>query len=71
MQGPLLAPADVRAHLQELLRLLFAALRKADSTENEYLMKCVMRVIVFVGPEIVPIAGDCLDWCAPALPTRF
>ena len=64
MQGPLFAPADVEAHLQTCLQLLFAALSKPDSTENEYCMKAVMRIIVFVGPRIVPIAGDCLDWCA-------
>ena len=61
--GPLLAPADVTDQLQPLLQGLFGALGKEDSTENEYVMKCVMRVLVFVGPQIVPIAGDCLDWC--------
>lgn len=62
--GPLFQPGDVSAHLQAVLQGLFAALAMEDSRENEYLMKCVMRVIVFVGPQIVPIAGDCLGWCA-------
>jgi hypothetical protein len=30
-----------------------------DSAENEYLMKCVMRVIAFMGPEIKPFATQC------------
>ena len=64
---PLFAPADVSQHLEGLLKLLFEALGKEDSTENEYLVKCVMRVVTFVGPQIVPIAGQCLDWCAAAL----
>jgi exportin-2 (importin alpha re-exporter) len=64
--GPLLVPADVSQHLEHLLTLLFQALAKEDSTENEYLMKCVMRVIVFVRAQIMPIAGHCLDWCASA-----
>lgn len=66
--SPLLAPADVSRHLEGLLKLLFEALGKEDSTENEYLVKCVMRVVTFVGPQIVPIAGQCLDWCALLFP---
>lgn len=61
---PLLVPADVSSHLQQLLELLFAALRKEDSTENEYVMRALMRVIVFVGAQIVPVAQLCLDLCA-------
>jgi hypothetical protein len=61
---PLLTQQDVSEHLQELLKLLFEALGKEESTENEHLVKCVMRVINFVGPQIVPIADQCLDWCA-------
>lgn len=58
---PLLVPADVSGHLQQLLELLFAALRKEDSTENEYVMRALMRVIVFVGAQIIPVAQLCLD----------
>lgn len=61
---PLLAPADVAAHLQPLLGNLFGAFEKADSAENEYLMKAVMRVISFVGPQIIPVAPICLEKCA-------
>jgi len=31
---------------------LFLAFQKPESGENEYLMKCVMRVITFVGQEV-------------------
>jgi len=61
---PLFVPADVAQHLNQLLQLLFAALGKPDSTENEYLIRAVMRVVAFVGPQIIPVAGGCLDWCA-------
>lgn len=44
--------ADIAAHLQPLLERLFAAFGKDDSRENEYVMKCVCRVVVFVGPEV-------------------
>jgi exportin-2 (importin alpha re-exporter) len=60
---PLLVPADVSQHISQLLQSLFAALSKPDSTENEYLMRCIMRVINFVGPDIASVAGACLDWC--------
>jgi exportin-2 (importin alpha re-exporter) len=63
---PLLTQQDVSQHLQQLMKLIFESLGKVDSTENEYLVKCVMRVINFVGPQIVPIADQCLDWCVPA-----
>jgi exportin-2 (importin alpha re-exporter) len=63
-QQPLLVPADVSGHLPQLFQLLFSTLGKPDSTENEYVMRCVMRVIMFVGPQIVPVAQGCLDWCA-------
>lgn len=59
---PRFVPADVSQHLTQLLQLLFAALGKPDSTENEYLIRAVMRVVAFVGPQIIPVAGGCLDW---------
>ena len=39
-----------------LLTNLFGAFQKPESGENEYLMKAVMRVITFVGPQVGPIA---------------
>lgn len=59
---PLFVAADVSQHLNQLLQLLFSSLGKPDSTENEYLIRAVMRVVAFVGPQIIPVAGGCLDW---------
>ena len=44
-------PRYAVAELQPLLAALFAAFRAPESGENEYLMKAVMRVIAYVGPE--------------------
>lgn len=38
--------------LEPLLQKLFAAFGIVDSAENEYVMKCVMRVVDFVGPKV-------------------
>lgn len=44
--------SDLKDQLMPLLKNLFGAFQKAESGENEYLMKTVMRVITFVGPEV-------------------
>ena len=54
---PRFSIADLQAHLMPLLTNLFGALRKPESEENEYLMKAVMRVITFVGPEVRALAA--------------
>jgi hypothetical protein len=38
--------------LEPLLAGLFGALSKPESDQNEYIMKTVMRVIVFVGRDV-------------------
>lgn len=43
---------DLNPVLEPLLQKLFAAFSIADSAENEYVMKCVMRVVGFVGPKV-------------------
>jgi exportin-2 (importin alpha re-exporter) len=43
---------DVQPVLVMLLNNLFSAFKMPESEENQYLMKCVMRVIMFVGPEV-------------------
>jgi hypothetical protein len=48
---PRYAVAELQPLLQPLLAALFAAFRAPESGENEYLMKAVMRVIAYVGPE--------------------
>jgi hypothetical protein len=60
---PRFSIADLRPQLMPLLTNLFGAFSKPESGENEYLMKAVMRAIVFVGPEV-----GCLFW--PLLPSQ-
>lgn len=57
---------DLAPVLEPLLAALFTAFSKPDSAENEYVMRCVMRVISFVGPEVTAnhaVYGAC---CVPA-----
>lgn len=51
---------DLAPVLEPLLAALFTAFNKPDSAENEYVMRCVMRVIGFVGPEVTPNQVVCL-----------
>lgn len=51
---PRFSVADLQAQLEPLLNGLFGAFSKPESGENEYVMKCVMRLIVFVGPQVGP-----------------
>lgn len=44
--------ADLRPVLEGLLGKLFGIFSLEDSSENEYAMKTIMRVISFVGPEV-------------------
>ena len=55
------AVADLAGQLQPLLERLFGAFQLDDSRENEYVMKCVCRVVVFVGPEVG--ADACIVAC--------
>lgn len=49
---PRYAVGELQPLLQPLLTALFAAFRLPESGENEYLMKAVMRVIAYIGPEV-------------------
>lgn len=51
---PRFAVADLQAQLEPLLKGLFGAFQQPESAENEYVMKCVMRLITFVGPQVTP-----------------
>lgn len=57
---------DLAPVLQPLLAALFTAFDKPDSAENEYVMRCIMRVIGFVGPEVTPdwwlVLTGCIDY---------
>ena len=57
---PRFTPADLSAHLSPLFENLFLAFQKPESAENEYLMKCVMRVITFVGTDVRPSYPLCI-----------
>lgn len=46
---------------QGILQGLFNAFQQPDSAENEYLMRAVMRLISFLGPQIAPVAPMCLQ----------
>lgn len=48
---PRFSVPDLQAQLEPLLNGLFGAFKMPESGENEYLMKCVMRLIAFVGPQ--------------------
>ena len=50
--APRFSLADVSPVLNDLLQKLFGAFSLPDSRENEYVMRCVTRVVVFVGPEV-------------------
>ncbi|KAA6426654.1 MAG: cellular apoptosis susceptibility chromosome segregation 1 [Trebouxia sp. A1-2] len=52
---------DLAPVLEPLLQALFSAFLKPDSAENEYVMRCIMRVIDFVGPEIAPAIPSCVS----------
>ena len=51
---PRFVVADLAAQLEPLLTGLFGAFAKPESGENEYVMKCIMRVIAFVGKDVRP-----------------
>ena len=57
-----LVPRDVlRPQLQPLLSALFAAFELPDSSENEYLMRCVARTLAAAGPDVGPFAPHALS----------
>jgi exportin-2 (importin alpha re-exporter) len=53
--------AEVLPLAQGILQGLFTAFQQPDSAENEYLMRAVMRLISFLGPQIAPVAPMCLQ----------
>ncbi|KAK1272184.1 Exportin-2 [Acorus gramineus] len=52
-------PADVAPLLPTLIPALYNALKFPDSQENQYVMKCIMRVLGFADVG-VDIAGSCI-----------
>jgi len=60
-RAPRFQPADFDHVWQQLLSNLFGALTLPDSGENEYVMKCIMRVVTFAGSSIRPVGAMCLE----------
>jgi len=54
------SPAEVGPYLQQILEKLFGALKMPDSGENEYVMRAIMRLIVFVGTAVGPVMAAAL-----------
>lgn len=50
----------LQPHLQSLLGGLFVALANPNYPENDYIMKCIMRVLIVVGSDVSPIAMNVL-----------
>jgi|Transcript_930 exportin-2 (importin alpha re-exporter) len=55
------ASGDIAPLSQSIYTNLFQAFSVPDSAENEYVMKCVMRVIAFSGADVKPVATICLQ----------
>ncbi|KAF8072350.1 hypothetical protein HT031_000009 [Scenedesmus sp. PABB004] len=64
---PKLAVSDVLPVAQPLLSGLFGGFGHPDSGENEYLMRAVVRLITFLGPQMAPVAPMCLKALADML----
>ncbi|KAG0498247.1 hypothetical protein HPP92_002555 [Vanilla planifolia] len=59
---PRYGPLDINAHIAALMRNLFEALQLPDSKENQYIMKCTMRVLA-----TADISGDVARHCIACL----
>jgi CAS/CSE protein, C-terminus len=49
---PRFTVADLQAQLQPLLSGLFGVFQIPESGENQYVMKCIARLITFIGPQV-------------------
>ena len=58
-----LGRTDVAPHLNGVFTALFAVLDSGDLSENEYVMKCVMRVLAVAGADIRPVTELVLQRC--------
>lgn len=57
---PLITTEDLAPHADPLLKGLFEAFQKTGSTENEYVMKCVMRSFNTLKNAVMPYLGQLL-----------
>jgi exportin-2 (importin alpha re-exporter) len=62
---PIIPKETVLPHAKELLTHLFSLITKNSAPEkiqeNEFLMKCVMRVLIFIGDGVLPITDTILS----------
>ena len=52
--------ADLQSQLQPLLSGLFGVFQIAESGENQYVMKCIARLITFIGPQVLIVMSKSL-----------
>lgn len=52
---PKIARSDLQAFVEPLFTALFAIVDNQEHNENDYVMKCVMRALVRVGEDIIPV----------------
>lgn len=51
---------EVLQFTQTMLPSLFHAMEQPESEENEYLAKCFMRIVSFLGPKIGGLTSECM-----------
>jgi exportin-2 (importin alpha re-exporter) len=65
--APRVTKEHLMAYLQPLFSGLFAVLENQDLPENDYVMKCIMRVLSLVGSDIAPVTELVLQHLTKAL----
>ena len=58
---------DLTPFLQPLLTGLFAVLDNPDLPENDYVMKCIMKVLPVIGTDVLPLVGPVMSKLTTAL----
>jgi exportin-2 (importin alpha re-exporter) len=64
---PRVTKEHLMEYLQPLFSGLFAVLENRDLPENDYVMKCIMRVLSLVGTDIAPVTELVLNHLTQAL----
>lgn len=64
---PRLTKEHLAPHLEPLFRGLFLVLDNPDVPENDYVMKCIMRTLALMGPDVAPVVGIVLPKLTGAL----
>ena len=55
--APSITKDDIAPHLQALFQGLFSVIENASLPDNDYVMRCVMRVLIVMGPEVAPVSS--------------